>query len=337
MTRVLLVRLSAMGDVVESLGAVRSLQQARPGFELHFVTQCGYAPLLEGFVGLESVIGHDRGGGAGAWLRTRRCLRALRCDVAIDLQGNFKSACCAWLSGAPRRIGAARAARREPASAFLLNDRVAIVGAAHPAAVAIQLIWRLAPEAVAAAPALTADPLQMQRMAAAVAAAGINPGRPFRVVVLGDPADPRSQRPAALRRELSGGELPTLLLVGPAEARVSVPQGAACLRQERGDLRGLIALGALVAAAKGEVVGPDQGAVHVLAATGARTVCLFGPQDPQRTAPSSAEVRVHPQAPPCQPCRRRRCRHAEGPVCMDFTVGEGVESAGSHWLRPGRS
>ena len=45
MTRVLLVRLSAMGDVVESLGAVRALAAARPDWELHFVTQRPFVPI----------------------------------------------------------------------------------------------------------------------------------------------------------------------------------------------------------------------------------------------------------------------------------------------------
>ena len=37
MTRVLIVRLSAMGDLVQSLGAVRALHEAQPSLELHFV------------------------------------------------------------------------------------------------------------------------------------------------------------------------------------------------------------------------------------------------------------------------------------------------------------
>lgn len=337
MTRVLLVRLSAMGDVVESLGAVRALAAARPGWELHFVTQRPFVPLLAGQPGIASIVAHERRGGLAAWRATRRALRALRCEVAVDLQGNWKSAACALVSAAPVRLGAGRAARREPASRLLLTRTVRIEGPPHPAAVAWQLVRDLAPDAAPQAPSLPADTAEVAAVAARVAALGLEPGRPFRVVVLTDPVDPRSQRPAALQREIEASSMPVLLLAGPAERAVVAPPGVPCLRQGPGELRELVALGALVAAVGGDVVGPDQGATHVLAAAGARTACLFGPQDPTCTAPVSAAVRQHPAPPACMPCRERRCSHRLGPVCMDFTTAEGVETPRPDWFARGRS
>ena len=95
MKRLGLVRLSAMGDVVQSLGAASALQRARPELEIHFVTQRGFEPLLDG-LGFASVIGHDRRAGFRGWRRTRSVLAALRLDAVVDLQGNWKSAlaCC---------------------------------------------------------------------------------------------------------------------------------------------------------------------------------------------------------------------------------------------------
>mgnify|MGYP001572618487 CR=1 FL=1 len=93
--RVLVVRLSAMGDVVHGIAAVSALRAARPDDELHWVVQAPFAPLLDD-LGLSGVIAHDRKGGPRAFLRTVRALRALRCDVALDLQGNWKSALLAW-------------------------------------------------------------------------------------------------------------------------------------------------------------------------------------------------------------------------------------------------
>ena len=99
-------------------------------------------------------------------------------------------------------------------------------------------------------------------------------------------------------------------------------------------MRRLIALGGLVARAGGEVVGPDQGATHVLAASGAPTRALFGSQDPTRTAPMTARALVSATARDCVPCRARRCSHPEGPICMAFATEAGVEVPG--W-RPTRS
>jgi len=72
------------------------------------------------------------------------------------------------------------------------------------------------------------------------------------------------------------------------------------------------------------VLGPDQGASHVLAATGASCRVVFGSQDPRRTAPTGAVALVHPAPPACAPCRRPTCNHAEGPVCMRFAPDVGV-------------
>ena len=60
MRAVLVVRLSAMGDIVHCLGAVEALAKARPDLELHFITQSSFAPLLEYLDHLSSVLTHDR-------------------------------------------------------------------------------------------------------------------------------------------------------------------------------------------------------------------------------------------------------------------------------------
>ena len=108
MTRVLLVRLSAMGDVVHTLGAAEALARARPDLELHFVVQRRIAPLLENLSYLSSVLVHERRPALTGLWRTAMRARRLGFAVALDLQGNWKSAAVCWLSRAPQRIGAGR-------------------------------------------------------------------------------------------------------------------------------------------------------------------------------------------------------------------------------------
>lgn len=333
MKRVLLVRLSAMGDVVQSLGAVAALHAARPDLELTFVTQRENEPLLAGLPGLREVVVHDRRGGVRGWIRTRARLRSGAFDVALDLQGNWKSAALARLSAAPRRIGAAGPWRQEPLSACLLNERVEVEGARHPARVALQVVRRLAPEARAEVPRLAASEAEIDEIAAVVRSLGIDPTRPFAVALLGRAGDPRSLRERAIAGERARGS-PLLLLAGPLERDVAVPFDLPVLRQQRGQLRRLVALGALVARAGGEVVGGDQGPVHVLAAAGARATVWFGPQDPASTSAPAATVLQHANPPSCMPCRSMRCRHEQGPVCMDFARGEGRELPPFDWQRP---
>lgn len=322
MTRVLLVRLSAMGDVVHSLGAVEALARARPDLELHFVLQRPFAPLLEGLDHLSSVIPHQRRPAIAGLARTGKGLRRMGFDVALDLQGNWKSALVCRLSGARRRVGAAGAQRREPASRLLLTEEASVDGAPHPASIAHAVIRELAPEAAELPSRLVATEEEVAREAAAVRAVGVDPSAPFRVVVCSGDSDPRAWPVPAMEREVRGDGPPALWVAGPAERGAALPDDARVVQHGPGELRRLVGLGHLLVRAGGIALGPDRGATHVLSACGADTRVMFGPQDPARTAPRGGSVWVKRDGPSCVPCRERRCTHPEGPVCMDFTSAE---------------
>lgn len=324
MTAVLLVRLSALGDVVQGLGAVAALHRARPDWRLEFVTQEPFVPLLQGGAGLARVVGFGRRGGLRAIGAVRRQLREGDYDVALDLQGNWKSALLTRLAGARRSLGMAGPWRQEPASRWLLGEAIAAPAGAvpHPARVAWELVRVLVPELPFELPRLVPTADELAHEAAAVRALGIDPQQPFAVAVITDPADPRALRPDVVVAWQATIGMPVVHLMGPAEAHLPARQPAT-LRHDARSVRRLIAVGALVAAAGGGVLGPDQGASHVLAAAGARCTVLFGAQDPRRTGPPAAEARIHPEPPTCLPCRRRSCSHPAGPVCMQFAPASG--------------
>lgn len=336
MTRVLVVRLSAMGDLVQSLGPVRALHEARPDLELCFVTQRENAPLLRGLPLVAHIVEHDRRGGIRAWLRTRAAMRRLGCEVALDLQGNWKSAACAFLSGARERIGAAAPWRQEPMSRALLTRTVAVDGPRHPGLVGLAIVRELAPSARATAPQLCATEEEVAAAAESVRANGIDPSRPFAVALLGRSGDPRSLKHAAIAAAMAGPR-PVLVVLGPQEHSIPTPDGAVVMRQPKGQLRMLVGLGEVLRRCGGEVLGGDQGPVHVLAAAGAPCTVWFGPQDPERTASPLVRVLRHPSPPACMPCSKMRCAHRQGPVCMDFVASEGREVPPPRWLerRPG--
>ncbi len=323
MTSVLFVRLSAMGDLVQGLGAIQALHRQRPEWRLALVTQTANVPLLAGVDAVSEVFTFDRRGGFRAVRELRAVLRRHRFDFALDLQGNWKSAFVARCSGARRTFGAASAARQEPTSRWLLHHTVAIAGVAHPARVAWQLVRQLAPEVPFAVPRLFAADREVEAEAEALRGVGVAPDRPFRVIIVTDPADCRALRPWVVAAEATRGPEPAVLLVGPGEPHLELPAGVPVLRHDFGELRRLVALGVLMARVGADVLGPDQGAAHVLAAAGARAVLLFGAQDPRRTCPPAAAAAMHAQGPSCSPCSRRRCNHAQGPVCMDFSSQQG--------------
>lgn len=105
--RILISRLSAIGDCILTTPLLCALRDRFPHAHLAWVTERGPATLLEGHAALDELIVVPK-----RWLKSpteirqlRSKLRASRFDIAIDPQGLTKSALVTWLSGAKRRIG----------------------------------------------------------------------------------------------------------------------------------------------------------------------------------------------------------------------------------------
>jgi lipopolysaccharide heptosyltransferase I len=127
--RILIVRLSAIGDVIHGVPVLCALRDAFPRAFIGWVVEGRAGDLLEGHAALDRLIRLPRG-----WLKTprevwrlRQRLRACRFDTVIDLQCLTKSAVAAWLSGARRRIGKAGNDGRE-LSQWFHNELVAAGG-----------------------------------------------------------------------------------------------------------------------------------------------------------------------------------------------------------------
>jgi len=114
---VLLVRLSARGDIVFSSPLVRAFRRTYPDTKLAWMAESHTKELIELHPELDEVIVVDRNRWKTLWRERRlgtlfrearemvRELRSRRFDVAIDLQGLLRSGIMTFLSGAPIRIG----------------------------------------------------------------------------------------------------------------------------------------------------------------------------------------------------------------------------------------
>ncbi len=103
--RILIVKLSSLGDVILSLPAAQAIRQAFPQAHLGWAVEKSYAMLLNDQPWLDEVVVWDRSRGLrGSWDFVRR-LRLGGWDIAVDLQGLLRSGMTCWLSGAKRRIG----------------------------------------------------------------------------------------------------------------------------------------------------------------------------------------------------------------------------------------
>ena len=113
--RILLVRLSSIGDVVHGLPLLCALRDALPEAHLAWIVEDLAAVLLEGHSALDEIIRLPRRWFEDSWYRPaqffatlrqlRRQFKSRSFDVAIDVQGLTRSALTAWMSGAAHRIG----------------------------------------------------------------------------------------------------------------------------------------------------------------------------------------------------------------------------------------
>jgi ADP-heptose:LPS heptosyltransferase len=337
--RILIVRLSHLGDVVHALGVFHALHAAFPAAEIGWAIQSEFAPLVEPLPGLERVLRFERRGGLGAWWRLRRELAAFRPDWCVDAQGNAKSAAAALLSRAPRRVAPARGDWQEPWAAGSANEHAPALppGERH----AMQRMQRLAehlvghvvgPVRLRLDAALRAEELEAAERALAerLPRSGAAPV----LLHLSSPEDVRgwpAERWGELARGLAREGRGVLVLSGPGEAELGrrlafelAPEARIAHWTGQRGLRELAAVFAVAARRALALVACDSGPMHLAAAHGLRVVALEGPQDGARTgpwplpasgAPGHAVVRSSRELP-CAPCLRRRCALPEGPLCM---------------------
>jgi lipopolysaccharide heptosyltransferase I len=290
--RVLIVRLSAIGDVLHGLPVLNALRDALPAAWLGWIVEGRTAELLQGHRALDEVIQVPRGwlkSPATVW-RLRRRLRALRIEVAIDLQGLTKSALAAWLSGARRRIGPAGAEGRE-LSSWLNNERVE-PRAAHVVDRYLELLRPLGIHPVQARFDLP-EPAPAAVMAGqTLAGLGLNSG--FAIINPGAGWPSKLWPPdrfAQLARHLGHRRgVPSLVVwAGPQEHAWADEIVRASAGQARlAPPTSLVELAALCRRAR-LFIGSDTGPLHLAAAVGTPCVGLFGPMPAARNGPYGAQ------------------------------------------------
>ncbi len=138
--KILIVKLSSIGDVVHALPALAAIRRALPDAEISWAVEKNAAEILRGNKLINNLIEIDthslRSGkrieeilaGAGRQLRE---LRRFKFDAVLDLQGLLKSAAVAKLAKAKRSYGFSKQNLREPASRFLLSDTIEVEQNSH--------------------------------------------------------------------------------------------------------------------------------------------------------------------------------------------------------------
>lgn len=329
--RILMVRLSAIGDVVNTLPSLTALRRCLPSAYIAWLVEDKAASVLEGHPLLDEVFVFERKRLArslktpSGWsqavsqiLGLQRRLRRARFDLLLDFHGNLKSGLLGCLADAAVRVGFDRKNSRE--GNFLFNDHHVSLPwqRIHRVEKHLALLRALGVRTTEASVALNVPPSGREFASAYLRCIGHGSG-PLVILHPGASAFGAHKRwPLEHYAELADR------LVRQASARVVVTHGPGELdlvcsiaRQcasevtlpETPSLQHLIGL-----IEKASVfVSADTGPMHLAAALKVPVVALFGPKDPVIYGPYGTASRILMAEVDCRPCGGRTC---DDPVCM---------------------
>ncbi len=309
--RILIVRLSALGDVINTLPTLDVLRRAWPRAHIGFAVEDRNQDVIVGHPGLNRVhvLQRKRMSGLLArptqWLELRREvaryvaeLRAERYEIALDLQGNFKGGLHSLVCGAPRRVGFARGFCKEWNYLFT-NEHVTPHGAGEQ----VHRVQKFLAQAEHLGAAVGAPRFRLPELALSrervtqflrESALGefvvLHPGASIAGARKRWPAERFGALAARIRDEL---KLACVVSWGPGERElaqqvVAHSDGAAHLALAT---TSVLDLAALLAEAR-LFVGGDTGPTHLARAVSAPTLALFGPTDPRTYGGSDPRSRI---------------------------------------------
>lgn len=310
--RILLIRTSALGDVVHALPVLAAIKRHLPAARVAWLVEDLYLPILEGHPDLDRVIPvglrrwRRRALSPHTLLEIARFIDSLQSfgpEVAIDLMGNHKGGILACLSLADRRLGLAGPDRREPSSVIWINGTAAATGD--------HAVDRMLS---------TLEALDLPREAADFGGERLVVGREI------DPADCAIAEDAILIHPGAGwankryppqhwgrvalelrrrADSSVGVLIAPGEERLATEVIAASEATATGvPALNLHTLAACLRRAS-LVIGGDTGPLHLADALGKPVLCLMGPTDPRRNGPYRDVGGAIWRQLPCSFCHKR--------------------------------
>jgi lipopolysaccharide heptosyltransferase I len=286
--RILIVRFSAVGDVVHALPVLIALRTRFPHAEIAWLVEEKMSKILLGHWAIDRLIIVKKNW-MKSWQETsflRKRLKIFAPDVTIDVQGLFKSSFAAWLSGAKHRIGFGGIDGRE-GSRWFNNCRI-VPDADH---IIDRNMSLLEPFGVCGSSVdFDLPECEMDRRSAHkfLNSEGLHGN--FAVLNVGAGWKSklwREDRYAEVAKYLlDQWNLPSLVVWAGeeehkmAETVVQTADGAALLAPQTtlGELASLSRLATLF-------IGSDTGPLHIAAATGTPCIGLYGPMPAKRNGP----------------------------------------------------
>ncbi|MDY6822907.1 MAG: lipopolysaccharide heptosyltransferase I [Thermodesulfobacteriota bacterium] len=348
---ILIVKLSAIGDVVHTLPALNRLRRHYPDARITWLVEEAAVPLLKGHSALDRLLVSRRKtwmrklrytSSAGGALREMRTflaeLRDTRYDMVLDFQGLLKSGLLIALCRGRRKIGFDRGMEHQEHSYLFLNQRVpAISMEIHALVRSLQMLSAIGIPASEENDVEYGIPVtEEDEKRAMVLLKRAKDGRSF-VAALNPMAkwDTKlwtTEKFARLADRLIEYHDTAVVFTGGPEDAGAIEEIRLLMDHPALNIAGQTGLGEL-AALYGQVdmvVTTDTGPMHIAAAMKAPVVAIFGPTAPWRTGPFGTNKRVVQTGLDCSPCFKRNCTTRQ---CMTAITVDQVLTA-VHELRP---
>lgn len=344
--RILIVKLSAIGDVIHALHVLEALKQVYPRARIDWVVEEDAYNILEGHPAIDRIFLSRR----KSWLRGvirngsrakivkevsdfLKDIRAFEYDLVIDLQGLLKSGILTGLARGRRKIGMSDVC--EGAVHFLNEKPVPVNFHSHAIERYLQvpkyLGWPrrnlegnipIFERDRVRVHELMQDTYDSHRMLLA-----INPMAKW-ITKLWEP-----ERFAFLAERLMEDLGCDVVFTGSPGDRATIDEIVGKMRIKPINLAGMTTLKELayLYTLCKALITTDTGPMHIAAAVKCPVIALFGPTAPWRTGPYGAGHRVIRSDVKCSPCFKKKCDHLS---CMKEIVVEDVFRAVQRMIKP---
>lgn len=322
---ILIVKLSAIGDVIHTLPALNALRSRYPDAHISWMAEEAVCPLLEGHRALNRILLSKR----KQWIKGIRGasrsqslkeaagfikeLRDTRYDLIIDFQQLLKSGVPVALARGTRKIGYGRGMEHQEHSYLFLNERIPAVSMEiHALTRNMMLLKSLGiktDEIVFDIPLqdrdrnMTDGLLSRHGVKASERLVAVNPVAKWETKLW---SEKKFSELADRLTEMYGVRV---IFTGAPEDRDTVEAIMAGMRHRAVNLAGETSLKMLAALyEKSEyLISTDTGPMHLAAAMGRGVVAIFGPTAPWRTGPFGSGHQIVRAGLECSPCFKRRC------------------------------
>jgi len=328
---ILIVKLSAIGDVIHTLPALNAIRKQYPKAHITWLVEEDASSLIEDHNALDRVLISKRKKWAkmilsASWRHTLReahtfikKLRDTKYDLIFDFHGLLKSGILIWLARGERKIGYDRGMAHQEYSYLFLNERIPPADMDNHALMINMMMLKAVgietDEIIYDVPISTNDYrtvellLRQNQINLSKPVVAINPVAKWETKLWGN------RKFSELADRMVEQFSAQIIFTGSRSDRKIITDIISGMKHNAYDFSGQTTLKALAALYKKVdfLVSTDTGPMHLSAAVDTPVVALFGPTAPWRTGPFGSIHKVIRTDLKCSPCFKRTCDTKE---CM---------------------